>query len=108
MVLHLVDAQRLGRVHERAQHTVPVRQPPHPRPGLRVDPDMDELGEVSGRPSYTERPVAGIDQPRGRLDDPPQRRVEFESGTDGEGRLEQLPQPVRVGPDLQIGAHLPQ
>ena len=60
-------------------------------------PDVDEGRQPAVRAENAERAVAGVDQPDGGLDDPPQRGVQVQARGDAEEGVEQVLHPL-LGP----------
>ena len=99
-----------------------MSKPSRPRPsGQRsirpmaalVQAHGDELGQPLALPDNPERTVAGVHEPDGRLDDPLQRGLEVQAGTDGDHRFEQAVHPVAGREDglqarLQLGEQVVQ
>jgi hypothetical protein len=64
-----------------------------------IQADRHELGQSLAFPDHPERTVLGVHQPNGSLDDPLQRRLQVQAGTDRHDRLEQAAYPVPGGQD---------
>jgi hypothetical protein len=65
--------------------------------GLVVDPNGDELGQaVAALVEHSQRAVASVHQRDRRLDDPAERNLEVELGTDGQDRVQELPKAART------------
>lgn len=90
------QAQRSRVDDEDAEDAVTFGQVADLAVGLVVDAHRQELGQPRARRvEHAESAVARIDEVRGQLDDARQGLGEVEARSDGDDRVEQLPQTVR-------------
>ena len=73
------DAQRIGLGDQLAEDALALRQVAHPGAQLVVDADVDERRQTAASPEHAERPVPGVDEVGGGLDDAAQRAVQVQA-----------------------------
>ena len=92
--------QRMLADDELAEQPLALREMAHPRPGLLVQPDVDEPGHAAVGCEHPQRPVPRVDEVHRGLHDAAQRRVQFQAIGDGEDRVEQTLHPAPRRDDL--------
>jgi hypothetical protein len=95
-----VQPDRVRVVDQRSQQTLALGKVADLPGDLGVDAHVDELIQPAVRSDHTQRPVAGVHQLAGRLDDPVQNHCQVQFARDHPVRLQQPAQPA-VG-----GAHV--
>ena len=86
---------------EHPEHATADWKVPYPVALLLGDAGGDEIVDPAVHPQHAERPVAGIRDLDGQLNDPLQNRVEGQFGRQGQPRLEQ--HLVAVGTPSHLG-----
>ena len=85
---------------ELSQQTLALGEMAHLRARRLVDAHVEEPGQAAVRAEHTERPVPGLNQVDGGLDQASQGGVELQPGADGEEGIQQALHAVAGGHDL--------
>ncbi len=96
----VAQAQRGRVLDQQPEQALALGQVAHGGTRPFVHAHVDELGQIVARAEDPQRAVAGSDEIDGGLDDALQRRVELQTGRDGEDGAEQLLHVVTRGHDL--------